>query len=62
MRTIDSSGDSSSVWGRMRRDARTLVRIAGMTFAYLTVGARIRRAYRARQEAGETFWVDEPDR
>lgn len=60
MRTIDSRITADSAWGRRRRDARMLMRLAGMVFAYVTAGARIRRRYRRKARAGEIYWVDAP--
>ncbi len=60
MRTIDDQVMAgSSVWGRLREDLRLLLRIQRMLFGYFTAGARIRRHYRAKEAAGETYWVDE---
>ncbi len=62
MRTVDSDGNVDTAWGRLRRDAGTLKRIAGMVFVYATAGARIRRRYRTKVAAGGTYWVDDPDK
>ena len=43
MRTVDSDGNVDTAWGRLRRDAGTLKRIAEMVFAYVTAGAKVRR-------------------
>ena len=60
MRTLDDQiKPGGSVWKRLRDDMRLLWRVRGMIFGYFTAGARIRRAYRAKEAAGETFWVDE---
>jgi hypothetical protein len=56
VRTLDSGALSS----RLRRDLDLLGRLAGMLLSYWTAGARLRRAYRACQARGETFWVDAP--
>ncbi len=61
MRTVDSDGNVDTAWGRLRRDAGTLKRIAGMVFVYATAGAKIRRRYHAKLASGGTYWVDEPD-
>ena len=60
MRTVDSDGNVDTAWGRLRRDAGTLQRIAGMVFVYATAGAKIRRRYHAKLASGGTYWVDEP--
>ncbi len=60
MRTIDDQITSiSSVWGRLRENLRLLRRIQRMIFGYFTAGSRVRREYRAKEAAGETYWVDE---
>ena len=60
MRTIDNQvARKHSLWGAAQRDFRLLLRIRRMLFHYLTVGARTRKAYRAKKAAGETYWVDE---
>ncbi len=60
MRTIDDQiTEGSSVWARVREDLRLLRRIQRMIFGYFTAGSRIRREYRAKEAAGETYWVDE---
>ncbi len=60
MRTIDDQvTPGGSVWGRVRDDLRLLLRIQRMIFGYFTAGSRIRREYRAKEAAGETYWVDE---
>jgi len=60
MRTIDEQTiKGSSFWQSVVRDVRLLWRIGQMLFAYLVMGRRIRRAYRAKAARGETFWVDE---
>ena len=41
------------------RDLWRLRRIAGIAYAYLIQGSRLRRAYRRAQERGETLWLDE---
>ena len=60
MRTLDEQAASrDSILLRWRRDLGLLWRILGMILQYLTAGARIRRDYRAREAAGEIYWVDE---
>ena len=59
MRTVDSDGNVDTAWGRLRRDAGTLKRIAGMLLVYATAGAKIRRRYHAKLASGGTYWVDE---
>ncbi|MFQ5605526.1 MAG: hypothetical protein ACE5HS_19830 [bacterium] len=60
MRTIDNQfAAATSIWQRLQRDIRLLLRIVNLLFAYLTKGGRIRRIYRDREARGETFWVDE---
>lgn len=60
MRTIDDQITAgSSAWGRAREDLRLLLRILRMLVGYFTAGSRIRREYRAKEAAGETYWVDE---
>ena len=60
MRTLDEQAASrDSVLRRLRRDLSLLWRILGMGLQYFTTGARIRRDYRAKEAAGETYWVDE---
>ncbi len=38
---------------------RVLIRIM---FTWIWVGGRIRRRYAAKDAAGQTFWLDAPDR
>ena len=60
MRTIDDQITSgSSAWGHVREDLRLLLRIQRMLVGYFMAGSRIRREYRAKEAAGETYWVDE---
>ena len=60
MRTVEGDEDRrGSLWSRLRSDAALLVRIQRMLVHYFATGARIRRTYRAKEAAGETFWVDE---
>ena len=59
MRTVDTPSANRG-WARVRSDARLLLRLFRMVWAYLVTGASIRRAYRERQRRGETYWVDEP--
>lgn len=56
MRTLDTGGLIST----LRRDLDLLGRMAGMLLSYWTAGSRLRRAYRACEARGETFWVDAP--
>lgn len=60
MRTLDEQAAArGSILLRSQRDLGLLWRILGMIVLYFTAGARIRRAYRAREAAGEIYWVDE---
>ena len=60
MRTIDDQiTPGASVWGRLREDLRLLLKIQRMLVAYFTAGSRIRREYRSKEAASETYWVDE---
>ena len=60
MRTLDEQAASrDSVLRRLRRDLGLLWRLLGMGVQYFTAGARIRRNYRAKEAAGEIYWVDE---
>jgi hypothetical protein len=60
MRTIDGHLiTETSLWQRLKRNGRLLLRMGQMLFAYFVVGNRIRRVYRAKEARGEVFWVDE---
>ena len=60
MRTIDDQvSPESSGWNRLREDLRLLGRIRRMLTGYFIEGRRIRREYRAKEAAGDTYWVDE---
>jgi hypothetical protein len=60
MRTVDKQFMvKASLWERLRRDIRLLRRMARMLWTYIWIGGRIRRAYRAKEAAGEVYWVDE---
>ena len=60
MRTIDEQFiKSTSFWQKLGSDIRLLWRIGQMLFAYLVIGHRIRRAYRAKEARGEVYWVDQ---
>ena len=59
MRTIDGKfTTSTSIWSRVWRDARLLVRLGKQIIQYWTVGFRIRRSYRKKEARGEVFWLD----
>jgi hypothetical protein len=60
MRTLDEQGTTrGSIPARVRQDIALIRRLAGMILSHFTVGARIRREYRAKETAGEIYWVDE---
>ena len=60
MRTLDEQAASvDSMPPRLKRDLGLLWRLLGMGVQYFSVGARIRKDYRAKEAAGETYWVDE---
>ena len=60
MRTIDEQSiKGTSFFQQLGRDARLLLRIAQMLYAYLVAGRHIRRRYRTLEARGETYWVDE---
>lgn len=60
IRTVDKQfTTNTSLWNRLRRDSRLLLRMARMLKVYIFVGGRIRRAYRAKETAGDIYWVDE---
>ncbi len=44
---------------RLARDARVLWFLAGMAWRNLTIGAKVRRRYRAAMAKGERIYVDE---
>ena len=59
MRTIDGKfTTSTSVWSRVWRDVRLLVRLGKQIMQYWTAGSRIRRSYRKREARGKVFWLD----
>ena len=43
---------------RLLRDARCAAFLAAFIWRYATLGARVRRTYRAKRAAGEPFWLD----
>ena len=45
---------------RLRRDVDLLLYLARLISLWLVAGGRLRRAYRAKQAAGGTYWVDRP--
>ena len=47
-----------SLFQRLQRDGRLLLRIASMMLSYFTIGARTRRLYAAKQGRKEIFLVD----
>jgi len=60
MRTVDNpASEKQTRWQKLRSDVALLFRFAGMTLYYFTEGRRLRKAYRACEARGETFWVDE---
>ncbi len=62
MRTIDKQFTSkTSLWQRLWRDGRLLMRMGRMLIAYIWIGGRIRRAYRAKAARAEIYWLDEEE-
>ena len=60
MRTLDEQARSrSSIPSRLRQDLALLWSLLRMGVHYFTAGARVRRDYRAKEAAGEIYWVDE---
>jgi hypothetical protein len=45
-------------WRRLGRDWRLGLHLLGLAWWWLTVGARVRREYRAAQRSGETIHLD----
>lgn len=45
---------------RLWRDVRCAAFILSLIWRNLTVGARVRRKYRACKRSGEVFWLDDP--
>lgn len=43
---------------RIRRDLRVALALIKMLWVWLTVARRVRRAYRAKEAAGEIYWID----
>ena len=59
VRTIDRQFVAEdSLFQRLQRDGRLLLRIASMMLSYFTIGARTRRLYAAKQGKKEIFLVD----
>ena len=59
VRTIDKQFVAeNSLFQRLQRDGRLLLRIASMMLSYFTIGARTRRLYAAKQGRKEIFLVD----
>ena len=59
VRTIDRQFVAEdSLFQRLQRDGRLLLRIASMMLSYFTIGARTRRLYAAKQGRKEVFLVD----
>jgi|TARA_B100000745_G_scaffold149604_1_gene97830 hypothetical protein len=59
VRTIDRQFVAEdSLFQRLQRDGRLLLRIASMMLSYFTIGARTRRLYAAKQGRKEIFLVD----
>ncbi len=44
---------------RLVRDAKLLGFLAGMVWRNLTLGAKVRRLYRARKIEGRPFWLED---
>lgn len=60
MRTTSASPPKGEEPPRTLRDDLVLLwGIAGMLLDYFWNGRRVRREFRARQRAGEKYWVDE---
>ncbi len=45
-------------WKRLRRDLRLMAWLLKALYGYVVIGARIRRAYREKQRAGQPYWLD----
>jgi hypothetical protein len=59
VRTIDRQFVAEdSLFQRLQRDGRLLLRIASMMLSYFTIGAQTRRIYAAKQGRKEIFLVD----
>ncbi len=58
MRTFEEKAGGGR-WFTLRRDVTAARRILRMLIGYFTHGARVRAAYRRKEAAGETYWVDE---
>ncbi len=59
MRTIDTQMETSSLWGRLRRDIKLIRRLQSMVLHYWFGGGRIRRAYRDKEKSGDVYWLDQ---
>ena len=59
MRTVDSQIETSSLWGRLRRDIKLIRRLLSMVLHYRFGGERIRRVYRNKEVSGDVYWVDQ---
>ena len=58
-RTLDGMYTTrGSLWSRLMRNVRLLLRIGTQMFDYFVTGARIRREYRRRKARGEVYWLD----
>ena len=44
---------------RLARDIDMMWYLAGMAWKNLTIGAKVRRRYRACQARGEPYWIDD---
>lgn len=47
-----------SRWLRLKRDVRLLLWLGGFLVLYLTVGRRMRRAYREAKRLGQPLYID----
>jgi hypothetical protein len=56
VRTLETRPQS-----RWKRDVGMALRLVAMLAGYFTLGARVRRAYRAAAGRGETLWLDAHD-
>jgi hypothetical protein len=60
MHTFDSQFITShSVWRRLWRNLRLMLRIAKMTALYVIVGGRVRHKYRRSQAGSSVYWLDD---
>ena len=60
MRTVDNpASEKQNRWQKLRNDTALLIRFGAMILYYLTKGRQLRRIYRACEDRGEVFWVDD---